>query len=444
MIEADKMISIEKFLLFTSIVLLITWFLCNILKIWCNSLRNDVKYDVGIPPFGSHWREILNIESWQETLHRLYYKYPNERFVVLSGIGGRPEYLIRSPELVKQIAIGDFSSFVNRNSGIHATTDPILGNALTNLTTNDWRRVRNVLTPLLCGKRLKQIVIPSLDENKRDLVQFVCDECKKISTNELIVDMMDLSTRSAVDAFCLTAFGLKTDSLRSAGRDYGFFATAQSYIANGPSAVSAAMYWAITSFPFTMKLLFGKTLMPKSDQDFFQKSCRDIADNRIANQINRFDYVNLLQILRDANKNGDNNSISMIRAFIQFERKKFRQNNRLAIIYLNRFSNRMFFPLVDCNDVEMISQCFEFYESVITENNLIMTFIAQRLAEQPDIQQRLYTEMNEMKGRIGDKHLTYDDVAGMKYADMVIKEGLIATRQFHFHFILMRHRKSCL
>lgn len=73
----------------------------------------------------------------------------------------------------------------------------------------------------------------------------------------------------------------------------------------------------------------------------------------------------------------------------------------------------------------MISQCFEFYESVITENNLIITFVAQRLAESPDIQQRLYDEMHKIHRHIGGNDLTYNDVAGnMKYAEMVINESL--------------------
>lgn len=302
----------EKFLLFTAIVLLVSWLFHNSLRSWYNRLRSNVAYDIGIPPFGSHWREMFNIELWPDTLKRLYYKYPNERFVVLHGFGGQPEYLIRDPDLVKQITVTDFSCFVDRISGIHPVTEPLLGNALTNQTTNDWRRIRNVLTPLFSGQKFKQIVIPSLDENKRELVEFLCKEMKKSENNQLTVDMMDLSTRSAVDAFCLTAFGLKTNSLRSDGDDYGFYATAQSFLANGPLALHSALYWAIIWCPRIMKFLFGKTLMPTNHVEFFQNSCKNIADNRISKQINRTDYIQLLQLLRNKNKTNASNTISML------------------------------------------------------------------------------------------------------------------------------------
>lgn len=302
----------EKIALISIVVLVIWRLFYNFLKTWYNLSRTSIKCDYRvIPPFGSHWREIFNIESWHDTLKRFYYQYPNDRFVVLHEIGGRPEYLIRDPQLVRQIAIRDFRSFVNRINDIHATTDPMLGNELTNLKIDEWRRVRNLLTPLLSGQKLKQVVIPSLDENKQNLLEFLNDKFETSKTKELTVDIMDLSTRSGVDGFCLTAFDLKTDSLRS--NDYGFFDSAQSYLANAES-MSSATYWAIKCFPRAMKHLFGKTLMLTKDQEFFTKSCIDIADNRIANKILRSDYIQLLQVLRD--NTSDNTINSTIDIFV--------------------------------------------------------------------------------------------------------------------------------
>lgn len=83
-----------------------------------------------------------------------------------------------------------------------------------------------------------------------------------------------------------------------------------------------------------------------------------------------------------------------------------------------------FFTVIDCDDVELISQCFEFYESVITENNLITTFLMQKIAKYPDVQERLRDEMIEIKGQIDQNGLTYDMINGMKYTEMVISEAL--------------------
>ncbi len=297
----------NKYLIFLAIiVLLISRLYYKFVKTWFVILRSDVKSDFGIPLFGSHWREIFKIETWQGTLKRFYYKYPNERFVVLHAIGGRPEFLIRDPELVKQIAIRDFSSFSNKiNSIIHPTTEPIIGNLLSNSATEPWRRLRTVLTSLLSGQKLKQIVIPSLDENKRELVKFLHNEMQKSNAHQLSVDILDLSTRSSVDGFCKVAFGLNANSLENDGDSYGFYDFTRS-IKENQKSLSRATFWAIVRFPRVMKYLFGKSLLRNKDEEFFIRTCTNIADNRIANKISRPDYIQLLQDTRDKRVAGDN------------------------------------------------------------------------------------------------------------------------------------------
>lgn len=305
---APKNVNHIRNLIFSIVLIIISRIYYKFVKTWFKILRSDVKYDFGIPPFGSHWREIFKIETWQNTLKRIYYKYPGERFVVLQEVGGRPEFLIRDPELVKQIAISDFSSFSNKITStlIHSTTEPIIGNLLSNSSNEPWRRVRNVITSLLSGQKLKQIVIPTLDENKRKLVAFIKNEMEKGNQTELEVDILDLITRSGIDGFCMTAFGLNSNSLDNNGDDYGFYDFTKSINENRKS-LSRATYWAIILMPRTMKYLFGKSLLRNKDEEFFIKSCKDISDNRIANKVSRSDYMQLLQVLRDKNFAADDN-----------------------------------------------------------------------------------------------------------------------------------------
>lgn len=298
------------------VVAVVSFLVFNFLTIWFTFWGKKVKCDLGIPVLGTHWREIFKMESWHGTIKRLYYKYPNEPFVVMQDIGGRPAYLIRDPELVKKVAVSDFSSFVNRISGFHPVTDPVQGHKLTNTVIDDWRRIRNLVTPLLTGQKLKQIMIPAFNENKRELVKFLSEEMEKAGDNELAVDMMDLGTRSVVDGFCLIALGVKTDSLHSNPKQYGFIESALSFL-KYRSEMSKATYWAIIYFPRIMKYLFGKTLMPVRDNDFFIESCEDIADNRNNNQINRTDFIQLLQTLRDtSSKSADKKTRGMTSTFL--------------------------------------------------------------------------------------------------------------------------------
>lgn len=196
---------------------------------------------------------------------------------------------------------------MNRISDFHAATDPVQGHKLTNTVEDDWRRIRNLITPLLSGQKLKQIMIPSLDEHHRVLTEFLEE---KMHSDELIVDMMDLSTRSVVDGFCLIAFGVKGDSLRNTGNEYGFFESAMSFL-KYRKEMNKATYWAVIHHPRITKFLFGKTLMPKRDNDFFIASCNNIADSRIASQIKRPDYMQLLQSLREGSNTADSKTNGM-------------------------------------------------------------------------------------------------------------------------------------
>lgn len=187
----NRSISTEQFVLVSTVFVLILSLIYKYFEIWIRFWQTHSACELGIPIFGTHWREIFHIETWHNTVKRLYYKYPDDRFVILHEIGGRAAFLIRDPELVKKIAISHFSTFVNRISGFHPATDPVQGHKLTNTVTDDWKRIRNLITPLMSGQKLKQIIIPSLDEHHRDLVQFLNN---KMHDNELIVDIMDLLT----------------------------------------------------------------------------------------------------------------------------------------------------------------------------------------------------------------------------------------------------------
>lgn len=206
--------------------------------------------------------------------------------------------------MITKITVRDFSHFVNRIDTVFLATDPLIGHELTNLKTDDWRQMRAILSPLLSGQRLKRFALPALNEHKIELVKFLKNQIKITNGEVLSVDMMDLMTRSAVDSFCLTALSLKTNSLHKDGENYGFYDYTQSYFRHSDS-VSQLAYQLILKFPRVMKFVFGKTITNPIDNKFFIQSCQKIADKRIENKLDRNDYLDLLQNLRDGSKKID-------------------------------------------------------------------------------------------------------------------------------------------
>lgn len=84
----------------------------------------------------------------------------------------------------------------------------------------------------------------------------------------------------------------------------------------------------------------------------------------------------------------------------------------------------LFLSTLDYSEIEAISQFYDFFQSILTENTLITAFLSQQLAINTEVQDQLYDEYSRIKQRIGEKELTYDDLNEMKYTEMVIYEGL--------------------
>lgn len=73
---------------------------------------------------------------------------------------------------------------------------------------------------------------------------------------------------------------------------------------------------------------------------------------------------------------------------------------------------------------EAISMCFEFIESAITENNLITTYVAQQLAINEYVQNRLLEEFIRIERKLKGQPIDYESLSEMKYMDTVIDEAL--------------------
>lgn len=282
------------------------WLLCGVLLIlflynyYVRTVRffkrHNVKYDVGLLPFGTYYRRLFKIESWRVTLRKLYYEYPDEPFIGLHEIGGGPSYLIRDPDLVKQITIRDFNYFYDKYYRIDVGTDPLFGAKLSAVDQGKWRRLRTLLTPMFTIQKFKQVLIPSLVETKCDLIEYLMERCDVERDQTISIDINELSTRSGIDSFCRAALGIKTDSLRR--QDDGFYEFGAAYCKHHGSLDGFKLFGIVT-LPRLMKSVFGITMTTPDFNAFIRGIFTHIADTRIARNIQRNDYLQLVQALRE-------------------------------------------------------------------------------------------------------------------------------------------------
>lgn len=72
----------------------------------------------------------------------------------------------------------------------------------------------------------------------------------------------------------------------------------------------------------------------------------------------------------------------------------------------------------------MVGQCLVFFLAGFDTISSLMTFMSFELAVNPDIQERLRKEIDDVREELGSKPLTYEAVQKMKYLDMVVSESL--------------------
>jgi len=75
-------------------------------------------------------------------------------------------------------------------------------------------------------------------------------------------------------------------------------------------------------------------------------------------------------------------------------------------------------------DDELVAQCFLFFLAGFDTSSTLLSFFAYELCINPDIQQKLYEEIQETHRILGGKKLSYDALQKMKYMDMCISETL--------------------
>lgn len=81
------------------------------------------------PVLGNLKEFFFRIKTMPDMYKDMYNQYPKNRFFGIYEFVN-PAYVIRDPELIKQIFVKDFENFANHRNKIDAEIDPLIGNSL--------------------------------------------------------------------------------------------------------------------------------------------------------------------------------------------------------------------------------------------------------------------------------------------------------------------------
>ncbi|XP_053598699.1 cytochrome P450 6k1-like [Microplitis demolitor] len=289
----------------------------------------------------------------------------------------RPCLLVRDPSLIKQILVKDFNYFNNRF--VSASPHDRLGDANLFLIKNpQWKIVRTKLTPIYTSGRLKKM-FELMDAVGNDFITLM--ESLELEGSGKQLELKELCARFTTELIASTAFGIRANCLHDSKAEFR---------EKGRQIFEPSLWrnFEITSLFFAPQLVNSLKLefVPRDSAKFLRTTLWDVINERERLGVKRGDLIDLLIELR---------------------------NNKTEV-----FNNEF-----DFDGDNLLAQAVVFFNAGFETSSSALSFTLYEIALQPEIQDRLRTEI--MKGlEETDGKVTYDLATSLPYLDMVISETL--------------------
>nr|QZM07460.1 cytochrome P450 monooxygenase CYP9EK5 [Lasioderma serricorne] len=325
-----------------------------------------------------------------------YNSYPNERYVGMFQMG-TPSLVIRDIDLIKQLTIKDFDHFVDHMGfGISQDKDDLFSKNLAAMNGETWKEMRTTLSPAFTSSKMKNM-FGFMDDCAKNFVRYF--QTKK--EDVIDVEVRDVVTKYTNDVIASASFGLKCDTLENPNNE--FYEMGQKLTTK--SFILMLKFFIIGCIPDITKLI-DIPLFPSEVSKFFRRIVQETIKTREEQNIIRPDMIHLLmeakkgRLQHDSSKTTDAGFASV---------EEFNVGKRSA-------NTKM-------TGDDIAAQALIFFFGGFDTTATTMSFMALDLAKNPDVQERLQEEIDEvLESTRGN--VTYDDVMKMKYLDQVISETL--------------------
>ncbi|XP_011707163.1 PREDICTED: cytochrome P450 9e2-like [Wasmannia auropunctata] len=320
------------------------------------------------------WKLLFGYISFPEYFQYLYNYYPDAKYVGVLDFF-KPTLLVRDPELIKDIVVKNFEHFSDHRDFIDENVEPLFSKSLFLLRGDRWKEMRTTLTPSFTASKMK-FMFDLLSKCSRDFVNYLEDHpelCHEIETKEAF-------SRYTTDVIATAAFGISVNSMKDRDNEFYIRGVEATKILTRPLVIVKLII--LLTCPRLAKLI-GLTFFPSTTYEFFRKIVRETIKAREEQGIVRPDMIHLLMQSRD------------------------KESNSVHKMSLD----------------DIISQAFSFFFGGFDTSSALMCFVAQELAINQDVQDRLRKEVQQHLAE-GNGEISYDSLMKMSYMDMVTSETL--------------------
>ncbi|KAL5274749.1 hypothetical protein ACFFRR_001051 [Megaselia abdita] len=345
----------------------------------------NCKHDTFFPIFGSMKSMTFKKKSILDVTLELYQKAEGNK---IFGIyeNGKPSFYINDPELIRQITVKDFDHFVNHRDFFTDNDEGALfGKSLFSMKDLKWKHMRSTLSPAFTGSKMR-MMFQLITDVAQQAVDFMKSKDDIKTGRE--VDIKDYFTHFTNDIIATVAFGIKVDSLKDENHEFYEYG----------KKVMKFDGWQIVKFFIYMNFKFvtrfvDLDIWKRDVVGYFKRLVLDAMNHRMEHKILRHDMINMLMEAKGMYVDGSSPP----------------ENSK---------------PSHEWTDSEIVAQCFVFFIAGFDSAATLMSFVAHELMENPEVQEKLFREIEEVKESLDGKPLTYEACNKLKYMEMVISETL--------------------
>ncbi|XP_058837442.1 cytochrome P450 9e2-like [Topomyia yanbarensis] len=357
------------------------------------------------PVFGSTADLIMKKCTYIDFVKRVYDQFASVKVFGLFDTNS-PVFVIRDPELIKQIAVKDFDHFVDRRPifGTSSSDNPnvLFNKAVAMLNGQKWRDMRATLSPAFTGSKMRAMfgLMTDYSDQMVKILRTEVDSGKGYREYE----MKDLFSRIATDIIATCAFGIEVESVKDTGNE--FFVMGKAILNFFRTSVMLRML-AYSWFPELMQNL-GIDVIDRKQIRYFTNIIKETVKNRETHGIVRPDMIHLLMLAKKGDLKYQQEKVKTVEGFATVEESNVGQVSVTKTL----------------TDAEFTAQCMIFFFAGFEAISTAMVFMAYQLAMSPEVQQKLYEEILATNEQLKGKVLSYDTLQAMKYMDMVVSETL--------------------
>ncbi|XP_013174129.1 PREDICTED: cytochrome P450 6B5-like [Papilio xuthus] len=339
--------------------------------------------------FGNIMDSVIRRKHLIMVYKDIYAAYPNEKVVGMYRMT-TPCLMLKDLDIIKDVLVKDFELFVDR--GVEFSEEG-LGANIFHADGDRWRVLRHRFTPLFTSGKLKNML--HLITNRGEKFVKHLEEITNIQTEQPIKSLVEKFTMASIGA-CVFGIDLDENMFETLGRINKILSVAR-------YGIELDMM-----YPGILKK-FGGSLFSSVLSKFFQNLIKSVIEQRNGMPTNRKDFMDLILELRQ-------------QKVIEAARKN--ENEDVKSIELT--------------DSIIAAQAFTFYGAGYESSSLTLTHMFYELAKNPDIQDRLVKEIDEVLERYNGE-LTYDALHEMTYYSQVFDETL---RKYPVADLLHRNAQS--